>query len=41
MQGKKPSPPEDWDDAASGGTPKSQGNDDLADPSFGDPAAEH
>ena len=40
MQGKKPSPPEDWDDAASGGDPKSQDNDDLADPSFGDPAAE-
>jgi len=40
MQGKKPSPPEDWDDAASGGNPKSQDNDDLADPSFGDPAAE-
>lgn len=40
MQGEKPSPPEDWDDAASGGTPKSQDNDDLTDPSFGDPAAE-
>ena len=40
MEGKKPSPPEDWDDASPGGTPNSQ-NDDLADPSFGDPAPEH
>jgi cell division protease FtsH len=41
MQGKKPSPPEDWDDASSGGRPNSQNDDDLADPSFGDPAPEH
>ncbi len=41
MQGKKPSPPEDWDDTAAGGTSNSQSDDDLSDPSFGDPAPEH
>jgi cell division protease FtsH len=41
MQGKKPSPPEDWDDASPGGSSNSRNADDLADPSFGDPAPEH
>ena len=41
MQGKKPSPPEDWDDASPGGTPNPQNDYDLPDPSFGEPAPEH